>query len=90
MDVAEPARTILAECFRKFGIETLTVEDRFAQRMETEKVDGCVIRLGEQAESIMQAARNSAANNRIDASRLAMPLGRQKSHIRWVHSRAST
>jgi len=65
MDVAEPARTILAECFRKFGIETITVEDRFAQRMSSEKVDGCVIRLSPQAESVMQAARNSAANNRI-------------------------
>ena len=65
MDVAEPARTILAECFRKFGIETLTVEDRFAERMSSEKVDGCVVRLGKDAESIMQAARNSAANNRI-------------------------
>ena len=65
MDVAEPARTILAECFRKFGIETLTVEDRFTERMSSEKVDGCVVRLGKNAESIMQAARNSAANNRI-------------------------
>ena len=65
MDVTEPARTILAECFRKFGIETLTVEDRFTERMSNEKVDGCVVRLGKDAESIMQAARNSAANNRI-------------------------
>ena len=65
MDIAEPARTILAECFRKFGIETLTVSDRFTERMNSEKVDGCVVRLGEDAEAIMQAARNSAANNRI-------------------------
>jgi hypothetical protein len=65
MDVNEPARTILAECFRKFGIETLAVENRFAQRMATEKMDGCVVRLGPEAVAVMEAARTSAANNRI-------------------------
>ena len=67
MDVAEPARTILAECFRKFGIETLTIEDRFKERMLSEKVDGCVVRLGEgpEALALMETARGSAANSRI-------------------------
>jgi hypothetical protein len=67
MDVQEPARTILAECFRKFGIETLAVQDQFAKRMVTEKVDGCVVRLGlgPEALEVMEAARTSAANNRI-------------------------
>jgi hypothetical protein len=65
MDVQEPARTVLAECFRKFGIETVTMENRFMERMVSEKVDGCVVRLGSAAEAIMQAARTSAANSRI-------------------------
>jgi hypothetical protein len=65
MDVQEPARTVLAECFRKFGIETVTIENRFTERMVSEKVDGCVVRLGSDAEAIMQAARGSAANSRI-------------------------
>jgi hypothetical protein len=65
MDVQEPARTVLAECFRKFGIETVTMENRFMERMVSEKVDGCVVRLGSDAEAIMQAARTSAANSRI-------------------------
>jgi len=65
IDVQEPARTVLAECFRKFGIETITMENRFMERMVSEKVDGCVVRLGSDAESIMQAARTSAANSRI-------------------------
>jgi len=37
MDVQEPARTVLAECFRKFGIETVTMENRFMERMVSEK-----------------------------------------------------
>lgn len=65
MDVQEPARTVLAECFRKFGIETVTMENRFMERVVSEKVDGCVVRLGSDAESIMEAARTSAANSRI-------------------------
>jgi PilZ domain len=65
MDVTEPSRSVLAECFRQFGIETTAVSDRFAERMATEKVDGCVVRLGPEAQSVMEAARASAANNRI-------------------------
>ena len=65
MDVREPARTVLAVCFRKFGIETITIEDRFADRLRTEKVDGCVVRLGSEAQSVMEATRTSAANSRI-------------------------
>ena len=40
MDVQEPARTVLAECFRKFGIETVTMEDHFTERMVSEKEIG--------------------------------------------------
>jgi hypothetical protein len=67
MDVDEPSRSILAECFRKFGIETLPIQDQFAKRMVTEKLDGCVVRLGlgPEALKVMEAARTSAANNRI-------------------------
>jgi PilZ domain len=65
IDVQEPARTVLAECFRKFGIETVTMENRFMERVVSEKVDGCVVRLDGNADSIMQAARTSAANSRI-------------------------
>lgn len=65
LDVQEPARTVLAECFRKFGIETVTMEDRFLERVVSEKVDGCVVRLGPDAVKVMEAARTSTANNRI-------------------------
>ena len=65
MDVQEPARTVLAECFRKFGIETVTMEDHFTERMVSEKVDGCVVKLGPEAVKVMEAARTSAANSRI-------------------------
>ena len=65
LDVQEPARTVLAECFRKFGIETIMMEDRFTERVVSQKVDGCVVRLGPDAVKVMEAARTSAANSRI-------------------------
>ncbi len=65
MGVSEPARVMLTDCFRQFRIETVSVQDDFAHRMLNEKMDGCVIRLGEDATSIMETARKSPANNRI-------------------------
>lgn len=65
MGVSEPARAMLADCFRQFRIETIAVQEDFNHRMLNEKVDGCVIRLGPDAQSIMETARTSPANNRI-------------------------
>ena len=65
MGVNEPARTMLADCFRQFRIETVSVQEDFTHRMQNEKVDGCVVRLGPEAHSIMETARTSPANNRI-------------------------
>lgn len=56
---------MLADCFRQFRIETVAVQEDFTHRMLHEKMDGCVIRLGPEAQSIMETARTSPANNRI-------------------------
>jgi hypothetical protein len=65
VEIKEPLRATLAECFRQFNIETAKVEGNFADRFQKEKFEGCVVRLGPAAEAVMDAARNSPANSRM-------------------------
>jgi len=60
----EPARALLSEGFRQFGIETVTVTENAAERLKKEKFEACVLSLGEGADSVMQAARSSPSNSR--------------------------
>ena len=60
----EPARALLAEGFRQFGIETVVVTADAAERLKKEKFEACVLSLGEGAGSVMEAARSSPSNSR--------------------------
>ena len=60
----ESARAMLAEGFRQFGIETVVVTANAAERLKKEKFEACVLTLGEDAEPVMEAARNSPSNSR--------------------------
>jgi Tfp pilus assembly protein PilZ len=60
----EPARALLSECFRQFGIETVVMTANAAERVRKEKFEACVLTLAEGAESVMEAARGSASNSR--------------------------
>jgi hypothetical protein len=59
----EPQRTLLAECFRQFGIECVVVEPNGAERLKREKFEACVVGLDLGAETL-EAARNSPSNSR--------------------------
>jgi PilZ domain len=65
VDIADPARTILADCFRQFGVETVLMSEDALERLKGEKFDACVVRLEPSAEAVMDAARRSASNSRI-------------------------
>ena len=65
VEIADPARSILADCFRQFGVETVQMEGDAAERLKREKFDACVIRLDPAAERVMDAARRSASNSRM-------------------------
>ena len=65
IDIADPARTILSDCFRQFGVETVLISEDASERLKKEKFDACVVRLEPAAESIMEAARRSASNSRM-------------------------
>ncbi len=60
----EPARALLSEGFRQFGIETVAVTANAAERMNKEKFEACVLSLGDGADAIMEAARSSPSNSR--------------------------
>jgi hypothetical protein len=65
VDLNEPAQSVLADCFRQFGIEAHSMNGDAASRLRTEKFEACVLKLTRDSEPVMGAARNSASNARI-------------------------
>jgi len=65
VDLKDPSRTLLAECFRQFGIETVMLTGNAADRLKTEKFEACVVKLGPAAQPVMESARTSLSNSRI-------------------------
>jgi hypothetical protein len=66
VDVKESTRTLLVECFRQFGIESVSMSSNAAERLRREKFEACVLNLGEGAgaQAVMEAARSSPSNSR--------------------------
>jgi Tfp pilus assembly protein PilZ len=60
----ESSRTLLAECFRQFNIETVVMTSNAADRLRKEKFEACVLSLGDGADLVMEAARSSPSNSR--------------------------
>jgi PilZ domain len=56
---------MLSECFRQFGIEAVTIPGDHAKRLSREKFEACVIRVGAQAEPVLESARASRSNSRM-------------------------
>ncbi|MFZ0803513.1 MAG: PilZ domain-containing protein [Terriglobales bacterium] len=65
VDLKEPTRLLLADCFRQFGIETVVMPGNAVQRLQKEKFEACVLKLGPAAQPMMEAARTSLSNSRM-------------------------
>ncbi len=65
VDLKEPVRAVLADCFRQFGIETVVMPGNSAERLQKEKFEACVLKLGPAAQPMMEAARTSLSNSRM-------------------------
>src|SRR6202167_489639 len=65
VNLTESSRFLLTECFRQFGIESVVVSSRAAERLHQEKFEACVVNLVPGTEAIMEAARTSPSNSRI-------------------------
>lgn len=65
VDLKEPSRTMLSDCFRQNGIEPIVVANNAAERLHREKFEACVLKLGHGVERLMETARTAPSNSRI-------------------------
>jgi len=64
-DLPEASNSLITECFRQFGIETVPFGREQASRLQNEKFEACVLPLEASAGNIIELARGSASNSRI-------------------------
>ena len=65
VDIKEPTRALLSDCFKQFGIEAVTMTGSVPERMQREKFEACVLSLRPEAEPVMESVRTSPSNNRM-------------------------
>jgi len=65
IDLKDTTRTILADCFKQFGIAPVEMPANSASRLQKEKFEACVIKLGPAAQAVMEAIRTSSSNSRM-------------------------
>lgn len=65
VDLKDPVRGVLAECFRQFGIESIPLTGPAAERLKKEKFEACVVKLTPAAQPVVESARTSASNSRM-------------------------
>ena len=58
MELQESSRSLLTECFRQFGIDSVSMTAEKADRLVTEQFEACVIRVGSHAAPLLESARN--------------------------------
>jgi hypothetical protein len=56
---------MLSECFRQFGIDSISMTSDKAERLGSEKFEACVIRVGGHAAPVLESARRSRSNSRM-------------------------
>ena len=65
MDLREPAKSVLADCFRQFGIDAVPLSAQTPERLCREKFEACVVHLASEAQSVIEKARSSPSNSRM-------------------------
>ncbi len=65
VELKDTTRTILADCFKQFGIQPVEMPANSALRLQKEKFEACVLKLGPGAEAVMEAIRISSSNSRM-------------------------
>jgi len=64
-DLSKASAQLVTECFRQYGIETVSVVREQVARLQHEKFEACVLPLTEDARSIIELARASTSNSRM-------------------------
>lgn len=65
VDLKEPVRNVLADCFRQFGIESILLSGTGVERLKKEKFEACVVKLAPAAQPVIESARTSPSNSRM-------------------------
>ena len=65
IELKDPVRSVISDCFRQFGIETTILAADAADRLRREKFEACVVKLSAPAGDVMESARTSASNSRM-------------------------
>jgi len=65
VDLEDPTRSLLADCFRQFGMDARFLEVDAVGRLQKEKFEACVVKMGPLAQPVMESARTSPSNKRI-------------------------
>jgi len=65
IELKDPARDLLADCFQQFGAKTIAVTGDITNRLRKEKFDACVLQLAPGAEGVMEFVRTSPSNSRM-------------------------
>jgi len=65
IDIEEPTGSLLADCFRQFGIEAVVMNDDVPEHMQKDKFEACVVRLVPESAAVMEVVRRSPSNNRM-------------------------
>lgn len=63
--LSEQTTATLSDCFRQFGIQTVSITGDPVERFRREKFEACALHLDENAGPILEAARKSPSNSRI-------------------------
>lgn len=64
-DIPEASAALVADSFRQFGVESVPIPAGDARRLQREKFEACVLRLGPGAGAVIETARASASNSRL-------------------------
>ncbi len=56
---------LLSECFRQFGIDTVSVPPADVDRLRQQKFDACVFPMQDSVGEVIELARSSASNSRL-------------------------
>ena len=65
VNVADPAQSLLVDCFRQFGIEAVPITVNPAERLSREKFEACVLPMVPESAAVMESARLSPSNSRM-------------------------
>jgi Tfp pilus assembly protein PilZ len=64
VDLGEPARRLLSDGFKHFGIESVPLAGSSVERLKKEKFEACVVKLNPSAHGVLEATRTSPSNSR--------------------------